>query len=477
MRKKKTAGEPVLHFGAYPAEINGKLTFVGAMQLFLDFIRSRWNEKTCEVYYKEYEERIFPLIKDAALEELSEDDFEAVISSIKKSAMKKSKPLSDARIAHFRHLIRQVTRAAAANGVCGDVLWGSAFSASDDEPAEQRGAVKSKLRKSMAPKEERAFYSKVQENPEEDGELIGLAIMFTLGLRNSECCALNFEHISSRADKEAFPVLNVMSSTIGGSSERKLGGKTPNAPRTLPIPDSLYKLLRARREIVERKIAAGEIATPIEQLPIVCRGNNYTERCKSGDLTVAGKKVFQEIKLDENVVADVAFELGQRFAEEDYTEKDVTSYFLRRNFATHIAILGCTQDEAHYLMGHAIFSRENEKSVMINPKTLNRLKRMLEKRPIVGSSANGKKQAIKLVARKNNQDDTDSGLVGKIEAQEVHIIGNVIARETEELRLTVSVKEPKTATIFLSTIPAEITQSDSSVSVLETYYKMYGIKE
>ena len=290
MRKKKTAGEPVLHFGAYPSEINGKLTFVGAMQLFLDFIRSRWNEKTCEVYYKEYEERIFPLIKDAALEELSEDDFEAVISSIKKSAMKKSKPLSDARIAHFRHLIRQVTRAAAANGVCGDVLWGSAFSASDDEPAEQRGAVKSKLRKSMAPKEERAFYSKVQENPEEDGELIGLAIMFTLGLRNSECCALNFEHISSRADKEAFPVLNVMSSTIRGSSERKLGGKTPNAPRTLPIPDSLYMLLRARREIVERKIAAGEITTPIERLPIVCRGNNYTERCKSGDLTVAGKK-------------------------------------------------------------------------------------------------------------------------------------------------------------------------------------------
>lgn len=296
------------------------------------------------------------------------------------------------------------------------------------------------------------------------------------GVQNVHICT-SVSDVNAYLDKEAFPVLNVMSSTIRGSSERKLGGKTPNAPRTLPIPDSLYMLLRARREIVERKIAAGEITTPIERLPIVCRGNNYTERCKSGDLTVAGKKVFQEIKLDENVVADVAFELGQRFAEEDYSEKDVTSYFLRRNFATHIAILGCTQDEAHYLMGHAIFSRENEKSVMINPKALNRLKRMLEKRPIVGSSANGKKQAIKLTSRKYNQDGTDSGLVGKTEAQEVHIIGNVTAREAKELRMTVNVKEPQAATIFLSTIPADITQSDSSVSVLETYYKMYGIKE
>ena len=59
----------------------------------------------------------------------------------------------------------------------------------------------------------------------------------------------------------------------------------------------------------------------------------------------------------------------------------------------------------------------------------------------------------------------------------MHIIGNVTAREAKELRMTVNVKEPQAATIFLSTIPADITQSDSSVSVLETYYKMYGIKE
>ena len=70
-----------------------------------------------------------------------------------------------------------------------------------------------------------------------------------------------------------------------------------------------------------------------------------------------------------------------------------------------------------------------------------------------------------------------AGLVGKTEAQEVHIIGNVTAREAKELRMTVNVKEPQAATIFLSTIPADITQSDSSVSVLDTYYKMYGIIE
>lgn len=472
MARKRRTEEAVLHYGSMVQEIDGKLTFAGVMQRYIDSVAKRWNDETRWKYYAEYEKVIFPLLPDKPLEEYSEADFIQLLDAIRGEALRREKPLTDARLAHYRHLCRVVTKVAASEGVCEDVLWGSLFAETDTENAEKRSTVKAKLRKSMTPSEERAVFAYTFSDCQREGERIGLAIMLTLGLRNNEVCALSFEHLSERCADVPFPVLNVVSSTKLGSNEVKTGGKTVNAPRTLPVPEKLYKLLNDRRRFLEGLQAEGKIRTSIEELPIACHGERYEERCSASDLTKAGKRLFREIRLDEKVVAEISFELDHRLAEEDYAEQEATSYFFRRNFATHLAILGFKEDEMRYLMGHELLSPGSAKEFMTNPEILYRMKQKLEMRPVLSVAPTGKRENVRLESGAIYSNITDTSMCLQTSAEQPqHIAVFLSAREAEKLTVTLRVEEGEGQ---VSTLPFRSARNRGQVSALSTYYKMYG---
>ncbi|MBP3663857.1 MAG: hypothetical protein J6J03_01710, partial [Tyzzerella sp.] len=67
----------------------------------------------------------------------------------------------------------------------------------------------------------------------------------------------------------------------------------------------------------------------------------------------------------------------------DLYEKDPSSYLLRRNFATHMMILGLTETEMMYVIGHKMEDAYVERSSYTDEKMLMQIKRKLDKRPIL----------------------------------------------------------------------------------------------
>ena len=81
--------------------------------------------------------------------------------------------------------------------------------------------------------------------------------------------------------------LLVYKSTKQGSNTVKMGGKTKNMGRMIPIPSKLKSLLDQRYKLLEEKAMAGELpgygpAEVVEgllrNLPIACDGLDFTRR-------------------------------------------------------------------------------------------------------------------------------------------------------------------------------------------------------
>ena len=98
----------------------------------------------------------------------------------------------------------------------------------------------------------------------------------------------------------------------------------------------------------------GKIYNSILDLPIACKGTNYTQRCKSEDIAKVGKKYLKMIciwmkkrvaEIDEDRLD--AMDAGIYY-------KDVTLYAMRRNFDTLCYNLGFSETQIQYIMGHEI---------------------------------------------------------------------------------------------------------------------------
>ena len=78
-----------------------------------------------------------------------------------------------------------------------------------------------------------------------------------------------------------------------------------------------------------------KVYNSVLDLPIACKGTNYTQRCKSEDIAKVGKKIFKDdLHMNEKRVAKIdedrldAMDAGIYY-------KVVTLYAMRRNFDTH----------------------------------------------------------------------------------------------------------------------------------------------
>ena len=479
MKQRRRRREDILHYEGYVSEVGGKLTFVGVMQRCLEEIAKRWARDTRKTYYGHYEDLLFPLIPEKPLETLTEADFENVIDTLIEQGILANKPYSEDQIRHYRHLLRVVTKAAEKAGICPDVLWGGKFQ--EDDSPEHEAKIKVKPR-SLSTGEEYRIREHTLVDPEEDGELVGIAVMFCLGPRNQEACGLNWEcFVHEERDDMGF--LRIVGSTEQGSNRVKAGGKTYHAPRILPVTGLLLKLLDARKAWLKKKVdegilineETGEIAEELGPLPMVCRGQQYCIRCGADDLTRRAKTLLKEIHFDEDILEEANELLEQRFAN-TYEERDVTAYLFRRNFATHMEILGLDADAIHYLMGHVFDDEEITKARYTNGDTLRQIGEQMRQRAIIHPEA---VQAVEDVAVNSDQSLSGTGHGPAVftidpDGKTVTVTGTLRPRGASKLGIALDYeKAPETGEIVLS---PEKFQPESEFSETVTYRKVYGKK-
>lgn len=72
----------------------------------------------------------------------------------------------------------------------------------------------------------------------------------------------------------------------------------------------------------------------------------------------------------------------QRAANEKQFEKDPSAYLFRRNFGTHLFILGLSEAEIQYVVGHDIEDLYETRNEFVNEERLLEIKQKMELRPI-----------------------------------------------------------------------------------------------
>lgn len=168
------------------------------------------------------------------------------------------------------------------------------------------------------------------------------------------------------------------------------GTKTKNGFRYFPISWRFYKFLMKRKAWLEAKIVSGEIKfkpgsefQKLDDLPIACDGENWTQYCTPSKLTDAGRELFKKIKitteqmqiLNEDMVLNENETIFGRF-------KDATAYAMRRNMAGHLSDCGCNIYRARYLFGHALEYGDIERHHFINDDEIKEMHELLSNRPL-----------------------------------------------------------------------------------------------
>jgi hypothetical protein len=212
--------------------------------------------------------------------------------------------------------------------------------------------------------------------------------------------------------------------------------------------------------------------TDIARLPIVCRDTQYTVRAGADDLTRKAKALLKEINLDEDVLEEANELLEQRFAL-SFGERDVTAYLFRRNFATHMSILGLDAETIHYLMGHAFEDEEITKARYTNNDILRQIGEQMRQRPIVNPKIETEAE-ITLLPNQSISGKGQGPLVFRIEAGERGSTVTGYLKPTGASKLGVSLEYeqlPESGEIILS---PEQFHTEPTVSEKVTYRKIYG---
>lgn len=370
----------------YNAQVEGQYTFYGVLSLYYETLFRRCNEDTRSNYNRDYNRWILPDLADRVMKDLEMEDYERVMQKVQ------DKGYATATVQHYRYLIRTVVQKAAKEKICEDVLFGSVFSLPPEEAGEttrQKEFVRN--RKSLKIEEEVCLFRELMTDPQQEGARMGLALMFGLGLRNNEACGMVFGAIRPMETHPECYCAWVYQTTEGETGDLKAGGKTKNAPRILPIPPKLLELLQGRRAYLERLIAEGTITlrpedglASVDDLPIACQKSDYTAHCSSRHLTAAGRILLRAIQVNEDEVAYIDRELQnpEQRTKMDVTEKDPTAYLLRRNLGTHLYILGLTEAEIQYFMGHAIDDPYALRNDFTNEERLYPIFQKLSNRPL-----------------------------------------------------------------------------------------------
>lgn len=366
---------------------DGSLTFAGVLRTFFEEIEvdtgknvgisKNWNaQSTIENDVSDYNNRILPTldklgIVDLPLAEYTKAEFDAYMSMMDKGEYKESTK------AHYRHLFKVVYDAGVTHDLYPDMLF--LDNTTDDSVSEEaKSAALFRIRKSFSKDEVLKLlkWAMGLDPVMAAGEDIGLLNMFFHAPRGNESCGVNYGNIHELSGYEHINIMDISESTEINSNETKAGGKTSNAPRFLPILPFFYDFLTKRRAAIQAKIESGEIILPadikgIDELPVVCKGTNYTERVGSRALTIAGRKLFEKIGIGKSELAQLyKILMEEEFRSLELDEREPTTYLFRRNAATNFYLLGYTLPEIQYLIGHEIEDSNIKRSDFADPDKL-----------------------------------------------------------------------------------------------------------
>ena len=267
-----------------------------------------------------------------------------------------------------------------------NVFWGSFYNFDTEE---LNNSYLPLLTKSFTNDEERKLVEILLKNPLTCiGEEVGLSTSLVTGVRENECCGLNYGDILEFAHYKNVYKLRIFESTSLHSNILKAGTKTDNGPRYIVLisayVDYIFKRMEYLKSILTFPITdeEGKVYKSVLDLPIACKGTNYTQRCKSEDIAKVGKKIFKDdLHMNEIRVAKIdedrldAMDAGIYY-------KDVTLYAMRRNFDTHCYNLGFSETQIQYIMGHEIKDKRFRRCDLIDEDYLIEKYNLLEQTPI-----------------------------------------------------------------------------------------------
>lgn len=388
--KKMTASDIIDEFyldevKGFHKEINGEITFYGVLfnEKAWNIIRADWIDATAKKYVGEYIHYAIPLgLNEKPLKDYKKDEFEKLFEKILRKRIKEKRTRHEKRMYEFKYRIAAVTNGAYEAGLCPDVLWGSQYQfrqgpEDDGEKAEEECV---KLMKSLKIGEEIRLAEEVLTNPAQRGEIFGVALMYCLGLRPNEAVAVSFGDIHHL--KGDTYVLYIYKSSDKDTRVSKMSGKTANASRIIPIPKRLLWLINERKKY----ICATEHKTgrQIITYPIVCKGDDFRCQCRPSEIEYYGTQLLRGASVDGDMLMYIDRAISEeRNLEPGVIEKDPTAYLFRRNLATHLYILGLTENEIQYILGHDIEDVNDERHFFRNEEKLLMIAEKMAQRPIV----------------------------------------------------------------------------------------------
>ena len=339
-------------------------TFCGVLEELYKTVSKGWNNDTRVKYDRDYDKIILPHISNhnsKLISDYTKQDCDEILESIKRDGYKSGKlrrDYSDSQMNHFKYLIFSVFNCAASVGYCHSFLWGTKFSINKDR---ESIAILSKtqIKRSLSIKQEKDLIEAIMSSPDEDGSLIALLLMFSLGLRDGEACGLDFGDIYKLPYYPGCYVAVVKQSTIPNTSILQSSGKSWNSGRKIPIPTKVLSLILERKKLIEDIIAKNNLDLDISRVPVACKGyiqssSKSFPRLKADNVTDKARELFISVKIDSEVLASLEIEMEEEVERLEVTESEVTAYLLRRNFATHLKILGLDYPDIQYLLGHCI---------------------------------------------------------------------------------------------------------------------------
>lgn len=372
-------------------EVDNKKTFSGVVAYYFEEIglANHWKaDKTRKQYWNAYCNVILPCLEDLkhpkTIDEYTKEDYDEAMEKIKYTGQNPVR--TEADLQRFRHLIKVVVLYASKLNLCSNVLWGTAYMVDTPNDPEEKSEELVKLKKSLTPLQEINIYKALTESIEAPGEYFGILLMFALGLRNGEACAADFGDIRTMPEAHDLHVLLVYKTIASKDDKLVSSGKTKNADRALPLPQKIYDILMERKQYISEQ--KGITLEEVDSYTIACKDNQFDTGCKPDDLSTVARNLFQKAGVKGEVLAYIDVEIldskkaggiGDPLL---VREKDPTAYLFRRNFATHLHIVGCTEAEIKYLMGHDIEERYESRNEFINLEKLEELKRKMDERAI-----------------------------------------------------------------------------------------------
>lgn len=460
-------------YGRENDRYRNSLTFAGALEACFRDISFDWKAKSTERQYRSnYNRLILPAIREQdnkCIWELTREDFEEALESIRETGYTRGGEVlsySESSLDQFRMLIYRVVFYAANMGLCDNVLWGTPLEYEKPSSRKETSEDQFFIRKSLLPLQEKKLVSFLTSDIAEDGGAVGLLLMFSLGLRNGEACGLNYGDIKPLREHPDCRVAWIYKSTKIGTNELQAGGKTLNAGRLIPVPRKVLDFLFRRKGLIARKLAdwpelRGREEFRIENMPICCDGYIgddpyvYIRRCSANCLSNLAHSYFEAAGITSRQVMAVDADLSDRRTAETLNEKDPKAYLLRRNFATHMKILGLTTAEMQYLIGHSVEDSYETRNDFVNDDRIYSMHLKLAERPLMNEISSEETRYITL------KPNTVTRV--RIESEEPF--------EPLHIELSKDKRNGKLSTqIFTGGQDREISRQ---VNILETYHKAY----